>query len=166
MQRLPGDRSWTVHAVRSGEHDNPQRRKKAKLSIIFCIGDRKKLKKSPANTTCMLPHCTSDQSRATRATKSNFSNNEALGMETSSTNNTLVFLIRSLALSFVSTWPVRKAAAAKHSVNRLGIDRTRGVVCCGHNGVSLGNVHWKATNILDRLGVRHSGKGDQHLPPV
>ena len=48
MQRLPGDRSWTVsRAVRSGDYDRPQRRTKAKPSIIFCVGDRRKSKKIP-----------------------------------------------------------------------------------------------------------------------
>ena len=44
--RLPGDRSRIVS--RGWDYDRPQRRTKAKPSITFCVGDRRKSKKIPA----------------------------------------------------------------------------------------------------------------------
>ena len=53
MQRLPGDRSWTVsRAARSEDYDRPQRRTKAKPSIVLCVGDRRKSKKIPGEHNC------------------------------------------------------------------------------------------------------------------
>ena len=111
----------SITCVRSGDYDRPQRRTKAKPSIIFCVGDRRKSKKNPRRTqlachrTAHIGHGQHVQWNPT------VSKHEAHTMNTSPTvrctNNTLVFLIRvgSLASSFASTWPAMSVADPRAS---------------------------------------------------
>ena len=124
MQRLPGDRSWTVsRAVRSGDYDRPQRSTKAKPSIIFCVGDRRKSKKIPGehNLRVTERHTSVTGNTCNEIQPSCVSKHEALTMDTwstvRSTDNTLVFLIRvgSLASSFASTWSAMSGADPRAS---------------------------------------------------
>ena len=108
MQRFLAIDRGPHHTVRSGEHDRPQRKTKAKPSIIFCVVNRMKLNKVPGEHTLHERHI-SHRQHVQRSPTSQKMKRSAW----TSTLNTLAFLIRPLALSLASTWRAKKAADSR-----------------------------------------------------
>ena len=95
MQRLPGERSWTVSRSAKRVLWQATKENESKPSIT-CVGDRRKSKKNPRRTQ-LACHRTAHIGHGQHVHwNPTVSKHEALTMDTSptvrSTNNTLVFL--------------------------------------------------------------------------